>query len=167
MVTSPEWVSDLVAKLGALMVPDEATIILGWRWQEPQHIADSWSIMAFPTPGLTEGRDPDAEPEFDPEADEEDSREFILVGFSADVTGICKLFDKTPRILWLMPTNYDTPEDLAGARLAFDGYIEGRPVLLQLFSDPPFDEEPTFIFNLADGTIIELPPECDDDEDDD
>lgn len=115
---APRWVRTLVKEVRAGMETNDPIAPLGFRVEKD---AEGWMICVYPRMnellyGVKDGKR-------------------TVPGFRLCLNALMYLFDDLPHIEWETPTEFTGNYD--GPCVVLDGVVQGRPVELLVFDQPP------------------------------
>ena len=128
---APGWITDLVRCTMRSLSLDAASGVWNYLFEPPIEPHGEWGVDVYPTPYQVEGGREDGAEE--------------VGGFDLDVGRLLKAFDRPPYVLWVVPSDYDDPED--GPRLTIEGVYRTHAVILRVYVFPCIDVEATKIYN--------------------
>lgn len=140
-VKTPEWLEELVRRLGELLRPLGFIGELGFRYLSPDAGANTtqrWLLAVYVVPHELAGGKQDGS--------------LVMSGFCINIKKLISLFSEISTLEWRVPKSYT--DGLAGPEVWLEGlYAEGIPVQLHIYAEPPSDESPTLVLDVTTNTL--------------
>lgn len=137
----PEWVKDLIREVADEIRPLGFIGQIGFRYlppNVPQNTLKHWVIGVYLVPHeLSGGRQDGAA---------------AVSGFCLNILKVIALFSELLTLEWRVPRGYT--DGLAGPEVWLEGLYRGtQRVQLHIYADPPSDEAPALVLDVATNTL--------------
>jgi hypothetical protein len=137
----PEWVKDLTRVVADSVRPLGFIGQFGFRYlppNDPQNQTQRWLIGIYLIPHELSGGSCDGAT--------------VVSGFCLNMQALLKIFSEVSTLEWRVPRRYT--DGLAGPEVWLEGLYRGtQPVQLHVYAEPPSDEDPALVLDVATNTL--------------
>lgn len=139
--SQPQWLHELIREVAKHVSPLGILGELGFRYlppDSPQNTTQQWLVGLYLIPyGLSGGKHDGAA---------------ALAGFGLDVLNLTRLFSRISTLEWRVPRSYN--DGLTGPEVWLEGvYRDEHRIQLHIYADPPSDELPALVLDVATNTL--------------